>query len=115
MTLSVEDAVKDQSFFLDSELNLKQGHKHYIQIQIQLFVFNFQECEFIVWTPQWIHSEIVSFNDAFLKNSIPVLDQFFKTHIIAELLTRRLENKDELPALAPKRYCVCNSEYNDVY
>ena len=111
-TLSVEDAVKDQSFFLDSELNLKQGHKYYTQIQIQLFVFNFQECEFIVWTPQWIHSEIVSFNDAFLKNSIPVLDQFFKTHIIAELLTRRLENKDELPVLAPKRYCVCNSEYN---
>ena len=56
-----------------------------------------------------MHSEIVSFNDAF--NSIPVLDQFFKTHIIAELLTRRLENKHELPVLAPKR-CVCNSEYN---
>ena len=48
-----------------------------------------------------MHSEIVSFNDAFLKNSIPVLDQFFKTHIIAELLTRRLENKDELPVVAP--------------
>ena len=38
-TPSVEDAVKDQSFFLDSELN-KQGHKYYTQIQIQLFVFN---------------------------------------------------------------------------
>ena len=59
-----------------------------------------------------MHSEIVSFNDAFLKNSIPVLDQFFKTHIRAELLTRRLENKDELPVVASKRYCICNSKFN---
>ncbi|CAB4002476.1 Inhibitor of growth 5 [Paramuricea clavata] len=107
----LKEAANDKSFCLDCELNLKQGHKYYIQIQIQLFVFDLQECEFIVWTPQWMHREIVSYNGEFIKNSIPVIEQFFKRYIIAELLIRRLENKDELPVPTRKHYCVCISEY----
>lgn len=112
-TLSVKETANDKSFCLDCELNLKQAHKYYTQIQIQLFVFDLQECEFVVWTPQWMHREIVSYNGEFIKNSIPVIEQFFKRYIIAELLTRRLENKDELPVPTRKHYCVCNSEYNN--
>ena len=39
-TLAAKEAANDKSFCLDCELNLKQGHKYYTQIQIQLFVFD---------------------------------------------------------------------------
>uniref|UniRef100_A0A667WH11 YqaJ viral recombinase domain-containing protein n=1 Tax=Myripristis murdjan TaxID=586833 RepID=A0A667WH11_9TELE len=44
---------KDRNFCLelvDGELNLKQGHPYYTQVQTQIFVTDSKYCDFVVWT-----------------------------------------------------------------
>ena len=41
--------------FLDLDKCLKKNHKYFYQIEFQLFLWNFQRCDFIVCTLNWLH------------------------------------------------------------
>ena len=118
-TYSIEEAI-DDNFFLDRTLVLKSTHKYYTQIQIQMWVFDFQECDFLVWTPNWMYSQTVHPNEKFIHCSLPVFESFFENHVVPELLTRKLENYPKLSVGASssrKReelYCICNCPYSDM-
>ena len=43
-----EEAVEDEDFYLDRSFNLKTSHQYYCQIQIQMHVYNFSWCDFVV-------------------------------------------------------------------
>lgn len=116
-TKTIEEAVEDSKFFLDKSLVLKSNHKYYSQVQIQMFVFDFKECDFVVWTPNWMYSQTVYRDEYFIDTSLPVLKFFFENYIVPELLTRRLENSDQTLSSdctnTEKTFCICNSVYSD--
>ncbi len=57
-------------------------------------------------------------DDKFIEGSMAILQQFYLKHIIPELLTRKLENRDpEQPPAnnqsSEKKYCYCQTKEND--
>ena len=117
-TLSIEEAINQTSFFIDQHKSLKRSHKYFTQIQMQLFVCGYRQCELIVWSPNWLFCSTVTRDDEFLANSIPVLQKFYLKVIIPELLTRRLENdvdsKTCVGSGSNRKYCICESPLNDL-
>ena len=121
-TVKLEDALLlDPNFYIDKDGNIKRNHKYYTQIQLQLFVFNQSNCDFVVWTPNWLYCTTVARDDSFIDTMITVIKEFYCKHIIPELLTRKIEcarisvpspikaTKDQ----TEKLYCFCKSAYTD--
>ena len=117
-TKNINEAVLDKDFCLDQERNLKKTHRYYTQVQLQMFIYNCQECFFVVWTPQWVEVIKVIKDGVFLNQLLLTLETFYNDHIIPELLTRTIEKKiaadlDIKKTKTAKLYCICQSEYND--
>ena len=98
-------------FFLDLDKSLKRNHKYFYQIQFQLFVCDFQKCDFIVWTPNWLHILEIERGAIFVANKLLVVENFYMKNILPELLTRKLENfeKKKFDGKKEKHYCYCKS------
>lgn len=118
-TLSLEDALTDSNFCLDSSKNLKTNHHYYAQIQLQMHVYNVDNSYLVIWTPKWLHQVLVRKDIAFITSMLTCLKEFYSTHIIPELLTRKLEYSDAIDSVsytcssAKTVFCYCHSEYND--
>ncbi len=112
-TKSVENVDK-KKFFMDEQNHLKQSHKYYAQVQLQLYVFGYKECIFFVWTPNWSIMCTVERNEDFISSMIKTLSSFYLKHVIPELLTRCIENGEdkENAVVANKLYCICQSIYD---
>ena len=57
---SFAEAVKDSTFFLthkDEMFKLKVSHQYYYQVQFQLYVSEFEWCDFVVWSPKELYIE----------------------------------------------------------
>ena len=110
---NVEEAIESGTFYLDKDCLLKKSHSYYTQVQHQLYVCDYKKCYFIVWTPQWMQITLIDRDDEFIQGNLPKLINFFKVHLMPELLTRRLEDKEkEIDAETDKLFCFCNSPYN---
>ena len=113
-TKSLEEAVADENFYLDSNFVLKRTSQYFTQVQMQLFVLDLHKCTFIVWTPNWFHHQTILRDDYFIESSIPVLNLFFKRHIIPELVSRKLETiTNNVEKNIDKVYCICRSVYDE--
>ena len=113
--LSLGDAVTDISFFLDSDKSLKRNHKYFYQVQFWLHVGDFQKCDFIVWTPNWLHIFKIERDDIFIANTLLVVEKVCMKNILSELLTRKLETfeKKKFDGENEKHYCSCKNIYNE--
>ena len=101
----------DCVLFLDGNKKLRTDHAYFAQVQFQLHVFELDICNFVVWTPNWMHITDVKYDEQFVTNSIPILENFHKNFVIPEILTRQLE-LSQLD-VKPKTYkCICGGEYN---
>ena len=50
--LSISDCIaKDKEFCLDKDCLLKLPHKHYAQVQMQMYLYGLKVCHFVIWTP----------------------------------------------------------------
>ena len=101
-------------FFLDLDKSLKRNHKYFYQIQFQLFVCDFQKCDFIVWTPNWLHVLEIERDEVFIANKLLVVETVFLKNILPEFLTRKLKNfgKKKFNGEKEKYYCYSKSIYN---
>ena len=70
-TDSLEDAIQCTQFFIDKEKHLKNGHRYYTQIQLQLFVFDMDKCELVVWTPTWLYHTTIHRDITFINSTSP--------------------------------------------
>ena len=92
----------------------EENHKYFYQIQFQLFVCEFQKCDFIVWTRNWLNILEIE-RDIFIANKLLIAENFYMKNILPELLTRTLENfeKKKVDGEKEKHYCYCESIYNE--
>ena len=63
-------------------------HKYYAQIQCELFVCNFEECDFVVWTPVLLHITEIEKDVQFMTNVLGTLQSSYIQNILPEILTR---------------------------
>ena len=91
---NLEEFLNDQRCCIEG-LTLKKGHKYFAQVQLQMFVFNSQYCDFFVWTLNFSILCIIQRDEEFIQQMIVKSAAFFKNHILPELVTRRLENKND--------------------
>ena len=113
-TLNIDEAVTDTDFFIDANKNLRKDHKYYAQVQCQLFLCNFEKCDFVVWTRVWLHIREIERDVQFMTNVLGTLQNFYIQNILPEVLTRKIENSAPkiLDGQKDKLYCFCNSLYS---
>ena len=99
--------------FLNPNKNLEKDYKYYVQIQCQLFVSNFEKCDFVVWTPTWLHITEIERDVQFMTNVLGTLQNFYIQNILLEVLNRKIENSAPkvFDGQKDKLYCFCNSPY----
>lgn len=101
------EMLQDSRCCLDSDGSLKQNHPYYVQLQIQMFVFDVQFGVLLLYAKSLIVLNIER-DDAFLESARPLLFDFWLKHIMPELLTRKLEcgyGEGNRPVL--ELYCYC--------
>ena len=59
-------------------VKLKRSHDYFYQVQGQMAVVGVQWCDFIIWTPAFIHVERIYYDDTFWNTKcIPRLKSFY--------------------------------------
>lgn len=109
-----EAARIDTSFCLNKGGNLKSTHKYYSQLQLQMHVNRVTFGDFVVYTEKELHvNEMIPYDKQFTQAGIQKSELFFRSHILPEILTGRLEseegkghesNEDNEREL----FCLCN-------
>ncbi len=96
------------TIFYRQRETFKKGQIYYTQIQLQLFVFNMDKCELVVWTPNWLYNTAVHRDITFINSMLDELKEFSAKNIFPELLTRKLEQGLERPRPLPdnRLYCI---------
>lgn len=84
----------------EGSLRLKKSHRYYYQIQVQLFVWKREYCDFVLWTCTEIHVERVKADKEFLLPLLHAAEGFFKTVLLPELVCRwfTTEKENQPPA-----------------
>ncbi len=75
---------------------LSTSSQYFYQVQLQMFVANLMQCDFVVWTRKGIHTVQVPFNKGFFQQVCGKLAKFWKANILP-LLVSRLSEEIKLP------------------
>ena len=99
---------------------LKENHRYYTQVQLQMYVCKVDYVDFLVWTPIDCIISRVNRNDTFISEMVKKLETVWYNHILLELVTRKLENGMDKENKSPvscsamsdtciQTYCVCKT------
>ena len=111
----LEAALTDKMFCLDINMNLKENHRYYTQVQFQMAVFNTDYTDFVVMTEP--NSEMtlaivrVLRDDMFCDILFHKCTAFVQEHVVPEILSRKLMNKPVSAATDTSempKWCLCN-------
>ena len=72
-TLNIDEPVNNVDSFILANKSLKSDHKYYAQVQCQLFVCNFEKCDFVVWAPVWFQVTEIERDIQFMTNVLETL------------------------------------------
>ncbi|XP_037508731.2 uncharacterized protein LOC119385345 [Rhipicephalus sanguineus] len=67
----------DYLHVVNEELQLKENHAYYTQVQVSLYVLNLELCHFVVYSPLQLVVVKVRRNEEFLKFIIPKMEWFY--------------------------------------
>lgn len=81
---SIKD-INRKNFFLDADLNLKQTHNYYDQIQGQMGIWNISKCYFVTYTNIDFHIQIIEYDSQYWNQRKLHLVSYFKQHILPEI------------------------------
>ncbi|WAQ97892.1 ING4-like protein [Mya arenaria] len=111
--MALEAAKCDKEFCLDKNLKLKQKHRYYTQVQFQMLVYGVQYCDFVVLTqPSGTPSLViirVQRDSQFIDNLEKKCNAFLSHHLLPELMTSKLRNKQVVntPTEDVQTWCIC--------
>ncbi|XP_045180321.2 uncharacterized protein LOC123539668 [Mercenaria mercenaria] len=99
---------------------LKRTHKYFSQVQLQMYVYNVEVCDFVVWAPKFVFVTHVQRDDEFITEMLEKCDLMYLSCILPELLTRKQSHGNsktyecEKDAEQPsKLYCLCQKPEDD--
>lgn len=85
---SAGDYLKSKSCCLaqdGSSVVLKRSHAYYFQVQLQMLVCDMQRCDFVVWSPAFVFTEVIQRDPQFLARILPKLEAFYFDHLLPAL------------------------------
>lgn len=89
---TVDDACKDKSFccFLDENNNvqLKQSHKYFTQIQGQMAICQVQKCELVIYTNKDMKIIEISYDSSFWEDLFKKLKGFYELSVVSSLFAK---------------------------
>ncbi|XP_067654064.1 uncharacterized protein [Haliotis asinina] len=108
-----DDFVDNRIVYLEEvngSLQLKRDSQYYYQVQTQLFVTNYDYCDFVVWTNNDVFVERITPCLAFWKPVAEHAMQFFTSIILPEIVARHFLNTSD--RVAPENvdnelFCIC--------
>lgn len=90
--------------YLNSDLQLKQDHAYYAQVQAQMATTKLRRAYFLVFTGASLTIELISFNESFWSLAEPKAASFFFTNVFPELQTKQILKQIE----CAKETCYCH-------
>ncbi|XP_023211357.1 uncharacterized protein LOC111614206 isoform X2 [Centruroides sculpturatus] len=99
--LSVREAKPE---FLDENLQLREEHEYYTQIQGQMGIAKVKECFFVCYSANDVHIQKINFNLVFWQHAVQKLSSFYFNYIVTEIFSESV--KKEL--LLVRNTCLCN-------
>ncbi|XP_043188493.1 uncharacterized protein LOC122363367 isoform X2 [Amphibalanus amphitrite] len=83
---TIQEAVQaDGKFFLDENLNLKEDHDYFHQVQGQMWLSGFTKCDFVVWTTRDLHIVTITRSVSWTVN-LELLKQFYRVHMVPSII-----------------------------
>ncbi|XP_077529384.1 uncharacterized protein LOC144141751 [Haemaphysalis longicornis] len=76
-------------------LELKSSHRYFYQVQLQLFVWQVDYCDFVLWNHKEINVQRVAADEQFLLPLLPVAERFFRKVLLPELVGRVFTRPNE--------------------
>lgn len=105
----------DNEFCLNADGYLKENHKYYTQIQIQMYANKLSCADFVVYTNKDIViNERIPFNEKYIEAVVGMCEKFFFSFLLPEIISRKLEeelsrvNETEENENEELTYCVCD-------
>ena len=95
-----KDAANSKGFPIDDDGKVKHNHRYYTQIQMQLYVWDMEQCDLVIWTPQWIKVATVVKDSTFIEDMVSTCKIFFEQHLLPLLLTGTQESTGDAQASA---------------
>ena len=105
----------DNLFCLNADGYLKENHKYYTQIQIQMSANKLSCADFLVYTNKdLVINECVPFNEKYIEAVVGKCEKFFFSFLLPEIILRKLDEEISKVKEAEENeneeltYCVCD-------
>ena len=102
-----QDIISDPKHYMFGG-HLQRGHRYFLQVQLQMFVYNVNMCEFVVLVGDGLVHEKIVRDDIYIADVLPTLYRFWARHVVPELLTRAVEKTPANITTPEKLYCYCH-------
>lgn len=73
---------------MDEDLNLRQNHNYYDQVQGQgqMDIWNMSKCYFVIYTDTDMHIQTIEYDNEYWQARKSNLINFYKKHVLLEIL-----------------------------
>lgn len=108
----LEQLLGNKDCHLDSNGSLRESHKYYAQVQLQMYVCKVNYCHFITWSPTHCAITMVLRNDDFIGAMKTKISAFWNRHILPVLISDGaliLEEANENETV----FCKCQGDKPD--
>ena len=92
------DVKSDPQYCLEikeNDVRIKDTHRYAEKVQFNMYVCNENYCDFVVWTLKGMVVCRILRKQNYFENKVSLIEEFYKRHIVPELLTRRFELTEE--------------------
>lgn len=81
--------IKDETFYRDENLNLKENHEYMFQVQAEMACANVEYCDFVCWTKECFVIVRIRRDKDFFEKHMPALHAFCRDAVLPQLLSRK--------------------------
>ncbi|KAK2139211.1 hypothetical protein LSH36_1940g00000 [Paralvinella palmiformis] len=103
---SIHTAHGDETFCLDTNLQLKKGHRYYTEIQLQMYVHDVMYYDFVIFTNIDMVIMCVSRDDNCCALLLSKCQAFFFNNLLPEMVTHRIENTRPSSCITNNAECL---------
>ena len=102
-------------FFPDGTFMLRESHRYYYQVQLEMYCTDTKYCDFFVWTPAEFVCMRIEKNETFLRHLVEKCTRYWKEVMLKELLQRYFERENCVVNENDIRTCKkCLSDKDDM-
>ena len=92
-----KDASPKTVDYINENLQLKQNHMYYYQVQAQIHICQVEFADFVIWSPQGLHIERIVASEEFFTDALVNVEVFYKYCLLPELAGKWYTRKSVMP------------------